>query len=195
MVGIKLKNLSIIAISCLTMLTLAGCQPAMNLSPWENYPVPSCPKTRLLKDTDIITAYRSGLGRDITDIRYEAEINGFKGNCEYIGKKGLYTAVRLNIKVEFKVTRGPAIKDKFIDFSYFVAIPEFYPKSAGRRNFTLKVKFPENRNSINVVDEELEISIPLNNLRKGPDSEVYIGFLLTPEQLEYNRKTRKKLRL
>ena len=90
-----MKNLRIIAISCLTMLTLAGCQPAMDLNPWESYPVPSCPKTQLLKDTDIITAYRSGLGRDITDIRYEAEINGFKGSCEYIGKKGEVSNIKL----------------------------------------------------------------------------------------------------
>ena len=45
----------------------------------------------------------------------------------------------------------------FIEFSYFVAIPEFYPKPAGQQIFTVKAKFPENRNSINITDEEVEV--------------------------------------
>jgi hypothetical protein len=176
-------------------LPITGCQTATDLNLWESYPVPRCPKTQLLKDTDIITAYRSEVGRDITDIHYEAEINGFDGSCEYIGKKGIYSEVKLNIKVKFKVVKGPAAQNRYVEFSYFVAIPEFYPKSAGRQNFTVRANFPENRNSINFIDEEVEISIPLKASRRGPESEVYIGFLLNPEQLENNRRKRQTPRL
>jgi len=191
----KFKNIFKIAIFCFTALTVAGCEAAKDLNPWESYPVPPCPKIQLLKDTDVITVFRSGVGRDITDIRYEAEVNGFTGNCEYIGKKGLYSKVKLVIKVEFEITRGPAAQSRLINFSYFVAIPEFYPKPSGRKIFVVKVKFPENRNTVRIVDEEVEISIPLNGSRKGPGSEIYIGFQLTPDQLKLNRQNRQTPRI
>jgi len=175
---------------CLLILFLAGCDTNKELNPWASYPVPSCPKVQLLGDTNIITAYRSGLGRDITDIRYEAEITGFKGNCEYIGKKGIYSAVKLVLKVNFEITRGPAERKRSLDFVYFIAVPEFYPKPSGRQNFNVRAKFPENRNTINITDEEVEITIPLKKGRKGPGSIIYIGFLLTAEQLNFNRQKR-----
>lgn len=172
-------------------LVLVGCSTADTINPWaKKYPIPACPKIQLLKDTDTITAYRPGPGRDITDIRYEADLQGFKGECEYIGEKGVYSAVNIVLKVGFKVTRGPAEKSRFTDVSYFVAIPEFFPSPAGRNIFTTKVRFPKNRNTMQIIDDEVEISIPLNASRKGPGTKVYIGFQMTPEQLDFNRQKR-----
>ncbi len=176
-------------------LVLAGCGSAQDINPWaKKYPVPACPKIQLLKDTDTITVYRSGPGRDITDIRYEADLKGFAGECEYIGEKGVYSAVKVTLKVGVEISRGPAEKSQLVGVSYFVAIPEFYPKPEGRQVFTAKVKFPENRNTMRILDEEVELSIPLNKTRKGPGTKVYIGFPLTPEQLEFNRQKRQNVR-
>jgi hypothetical protein len=177
-----------ILISCIIALAVMGCDTTKDINPWANYPVPSCPKIQLLKGTDVITSYRSGAGRDITDIRYEAEINGFKGNCEYLGKKGVYSEVKLIVKVDFKITRGSAAQGRSLKFPYFIAIPEFYPKPSGQQTFIVKVKFPENRNTLRIVDKEVEILIPLKGSRKGPNMEIYIGFKLTPEQLKFNRR-------
>jgi hypothetical protein len=175
---------------CLVLI-LAGCESAPDLNPWANkHPLPACPRIQLLKDTDTITAYRAGPGRDITDIRFEADLKGFAGECEYVGKDGVYSAVNVTLKVAFDITRGPAEKGRTIDVAYFVAVPEFYPKPAGRQDFTARVSFPENRNSIRIIDEEVEISIPLSATRKGPGSKIYIGFQLTPDQIEFNRQKR-----
>ncbi|MBT3990435.1 MAG: hypothetical protein HON14_10260 [Rhodospirillaceae bacterium] len=175
-------------------LVLAACGSAPDMSdlnPFgKKYPVPACPKIQLLKDTDTITAYRPGPGRDITDIRFEADLKGFTGECEYVGKDGVYSAVNVTLKVGFDISRGPAEKSRTTDVSYFIAIPEFYPKPAGRQLFTAKVRFPENRNTMRILDEEVEISIPLNTSRKGPGSKIYIGFQLTPEQISFNRQKR-----
>jgi hypothetical protein len=185
---LRIDYVSKIVISCIIALAIMGCDTAKNINPWTNYPVPSCPKIQLLKGTDIITSYTSGKGRDVTDILYEAEINGFKGSCEYIGKKGLYSEVKLLVKVNFKITRGPAAQGRFLNFSYFVAIPEFYPKPSGQQTFIVKIKFPENRNTLRIVDNEVEILIPLKGSRRGPNTEIFIGFKLTPDQLKFNRK-------
>ena len=184
-----------ITIFCVLGLVVMGCDTTKDINPWANYPVPSCPTIQLLKGTDVITAFRSGAGRDITDIRYEAEIKGFEGNCEYIGKKGIYSKVKLTLKVDFKITRGTATQGRSLDFSYFIAIPEFYPEPSGQQTFIVNIKFPENRNTLRIVDEEIEISIPLKGFRKGPETEIYIGFKLTPAQLKFNRQKVKDRRL
>ena len=176
------------ALGCLGLI-LAGCESASELNPFaKKKPLPACPKVQLLKDTDSITAYSAGPGRDITDIRYEAELKGFTGECEYIGKKGIYSKVNVTLKVGFNITRGPAEKSRSTNVSYFVAMPEFYPKPQGRQVFTTKVTFPENRNSMQILDEEIEISIPISKSRPGPTSKIYIGFQLTPEQIKFNRE-------
>jgi hypothetical protein len=190
----KLVSKNILKMTALGFLVLGltGCGVSKSINPFgDNRPIPACPKVQLLKDTDTITVYRAGPGRDITDIRFEAELKGFTGECEYIGKKGVYTAVKVILKVAFDITRGPAEKSRSTAVSYFIAIPEFYPKSAGRNIFTAKVRFPENRNTMRIVDDDVEISIPLTKTRRGPGSKVYIGFQLTPEQLEFNRQKRR----
>ena len=180
---------------CFLGLVVMGCDATKNINPWANYPVPSCPKIQLLKGTDIVTAFRSGVGRDITDIRYEGEIRGFEGNCEYIGKKGIYSKVKLTLKVDFKITRGTATQGRSLGFRYFIAIPEFYPEPSGHQTFSVNVKFPENRNTLRIFDKEIEILIPLKGSRKGPETEIYIGFKLTPDQLKFNRQKVKDRRL
>jgi len=185
-----MHNFKWAALGCLGLM-LAGCGLASDINPWaKKYGLPACPKIQLLKDTDTITAYRKGPGRDITDIRFEADLKGFTGECEYIGEKGVYSAVKVTLKVGFDISRGPAETRRTTSVSYFVAIPEFYPKPAGRNVFTAKVTFPENRNTMRIVDEEVEILIPLTKTRKGPGSKVYIGFQLTPDQLAFNRQKR-----
>mgnify|MGYP001162144344 FL=1 len=176
------------ALGCLGLI-LTGCESAKELNPFaKKKPLPACPKVQLLKDTDTITAYRAGPGRDITDIRFEAELKGFTGECEYIGKKGVYSKVNVTIKVDFDISRGPAEKSRSTNVSYFVAMPEFYPKPQGHQVFTTRVTFPENRNSMWIIDEAVEVSIPITKSRPGPNSKIYIGFQLTPEQIKFNRE-------
>ena len=70
--------------------------------------VPACPKVRLLQDADKVTVYRPGPGRDITDILYEARLEGFSGDCEYVGDGGVFHEVVLSLRAKFNLVRGPA---------------------------------------------------------------------------------------
>jgi hypothetical protein len=189
--GPKFKHTVRFCLLGFSVLFLVSCETPESLNPFgEKQPVPACPKIRLLKDMDIITVYRPGSGRDITDIRFGGEIIGFKGECEYIGKRGVYSNVVVVLKVDFKITRGPAEKSQLVSIPYFIAIPEFYPSASGRSDFNFRVNFPKNKNLMRISDQEVEISIPLTVTRKGPNSKIYIGFQLTPDQLEFNRKRR-----
>ncbi len=39
-----------------------------------------------------------------------------------------------------------------------------------------------------IRDEQVTMSVPLNDVWTGPDYEIYLGFQLNAEQLEYNRR-------
>jgi hypothetical protein len=70
-----------------------------------------------------------------------------------------------------------------------VAIPAFYPKPAAKQVFQVSFKFPEgNINTMMVRDEEVRITLPLGADQSSSDVPVYVGFQLTSEQLNFNRK-------
>ncbi len=154
-------------------------------------PVPACPKIKVLADAGNLTLYRSGPGRDITDILMEAEIVGFSGACEYVGEDGIYEQVKVELEgILFEVTRGPASRLRKAKLRYFVKIPDFYPSPRGAQEFDFSISFPENRNSIQVSDGGIEIAIPLKTGARGADFEIYLGFVLSEEQVERNRQRR-----
>jgi hypothetical protein len=146
-------------------------------------PVP-CPKVFLTEDTAHITAFRPGPGRDITDIDFQADLTGYTGSCVYDEKK-----LTVDLNVAFDVTRGPANATRKVAFNYFVAIPKVYPSAAGKRVFDVGFAFQPNQSRARFGDE-IEVDVPLAKATDGPSYEIYLGFQLTPEQLDYNRKHR-----
>ena len=150
--------------------------------------MPACPTVRFLRDADKVTVYRPGPGQDITDILYEAKLTGLSGDCEYVGKDGVFHEVVISLRVKFDLVRGPADLTRIAELKYFVAIPEFFPAPEGKRQFVRRVRFPPGRNNITITDDFVEIRIPLTKDRKGPGSRVYIGFHLTQDQLNLNRR-------
>ena len=133
--------------------------------------------------------------REVSNIIFEAELTGFKGDCEYLGEDGDYDRVGLSLNVSLDIIRGPAAKTPKIEFSYFVALPDFFPHPNGKVHFSRVLEFPKGINSMSFVDEEIEITIPLNKQRRGPETKILIGFDLTKSQLEFNRQTLRDQRL
>lgn len=174
------------------LVILGGCS-VVNEIPLigKSAPVPPCPKIRILADAGNITQYRQGPGRDITDILLEAEITAFRGACEYEGEDGIYHQVKVELEgILFDVTRGPASRMRKAKLRYFVKIPHFYPSPLGAAEFDFPIAFPENRNSIQVSDGGIEINIPLKGGMRGADFNIYLGFVLTAEQIQRNRQRR-----
>ena len=169
---------------------LMACEASGDLNPFygPKVVVPACPTVKLLRDADKVTAYRPGPGRDITDILYEAKLAGFSGECEYVGDGGTFHEVVVSVRAKFDLVRGPADATRMAELKYFVAIPEFFPAPEGKRQFVRRVRFPTGRNNITINDDFVEIRIPLTKDRKGPGSRVYIGFHLTQDQLNLNRR-------
>ena len=80
-------SLAVLGVFC---SVLTACEATDDLNPFYGPKVvlPACPTVRFLRDADKVTVYRPGSGRDITDILYEAKLEGFVGDCEYVGDGG-----------------------------------------------------------------------------------------------------------
>jgi len=179
-------------VAAIGLVALAGCSDTGFFG--SKIIPPSCPTATILEDANRITVYRPGTGRDIADIVYEARLLGVEGDCSYeIDKKGrtttetTYKAVKMNMRPRFVVTPGPALTGFSMPVEYFVAMPEFYPKPEGRAEFSRSVETSPARTQVDVTDANIEISVPLNEKRRGEAIGVFIGFVLTDEQLRENR--------
>lgn len=161
-------------------LALASC------SVFGKKETPPCPPVFILADASSLTKFRPGPGRDLTDVEYEAEIQGYTGGCKYDDKGAV-----IDLQVIFSVKRGPADTDRKADFSYFVAIPLYYPSPDAKAEFATTVTFPEGQNYVRYTDEEVVMRVPVKDKDVISKYEIYIGFQESPEELDRNRASKK----
>ncbi len=163
-------------------LALSGCD---SLSRLQKKTPPPCPPVYIMSDAAKITKYRSGGGRDLTDVEMEGEVVAFKGDCVYDAKGGEVT-----LQLAFELRRGPAAAGRTLDVTYFVAVPKFYPAPEAKGVFTFPVTFPDTVDRIRVTDEEVSLRLPVRTKELIDNYEVYIGFQMSPEELEMSRRAK-----
>lgn len=161
-------------------LALSGCD---SMSRLQKKVPPPCPPVYIMSDAAKMTKFRPGTGRDLTDVEMEGEIVAFKGDCVYDSNGGDVT-----LKLAFELRRGPAAQGKTLDVSYFVAMPKFYPAPEAKGEFTFQATFPDNVDILRVTDEEVTVRVPVRTKELIDNYEIYLGFQLTPEELENNRR-------
>jgi hypothetical protein len=158
---------------------LAGCSVFSKPAP-----SPACPRVSLVPDVAEEVGYREGTGRDITDIRYRATIADAKGDCRY-SSDGL----SMDMTVTLYAERGPALASRDpADFEYFVALADPNRQVVSKAVFKGRVVFPAGQDRVSFPDEITIGPVRLPDRNLGPDYTVLLGFQLTPEQLEENRR-------
>lgn len=161
-------------------LVLASC------SVFQKKEIPPCPPVYILADAGKLTKFRPGAGRDLTDVEFEAEVQGYTGGCTYDEKGAL-----VDLQVNFVVKRGPADTDRKAEFSYFAAIPHFYPAPEAKAEFPVTVEFPEGTNYVKFTDEEVVMRVPVKDKDIINKYEIYLGFQQSTEELDRNRAGKK----
>lgn len=142
-----------------------------------------CPTVSIVGDAARLTQYREGPGRDLTDVRYRAEISNVQFSCRYRRDGGLTAALAIDIVA----TRGPAAEDGSGNFPFFVAIADSRQNILAKEVFDSAIEFaPRQRRA--GVREEIDQELPLAGEDSGANYEVLVGFQLTAEQLEQNRR-------
>lgn len=168
------KYLATVGLAAVAAMVFSGCS-------FE--PVPPCPGIRIDTATSSLTEFKPGDGRDITDIKYQAEIVSFEGTCKFDDD-----GVEAVMDIDMIVAGGPAAQPGPIDLYYFVAIPRFFPDPVGKKVFTRSYRLPAGgARRERITESNVRIFVPLEDRLTAAGYDIYLGFQLTDEQLKYNR--------
>jgi hypothetical protein len=164
----------------LGLVALSGCFGASG-------PPKPCPRVGVLDEAQRLVRFAPGAGRDLTDVRFEAEIGVQRGECNYTKKDSL---LEVDIAVEIRAVRAPNAGRRG-DFEYFVAVADRGQRILDRQTFTLQIPFEADRRSAGAL-EELSQSIPLRPNQLGNEFEIIVGFVLSADEVAYNRQLRRR---
>lgn len=149
-------------------------------------PEPPCPRAYILDDTSQVIQFREGGGSDLVDVRFEGRIVDVASECTH-GDNG-YVDVALAFL--WIASRGPAAEGNVGHYAYFVAVTDPDRNIVAKEIFEVAVDFAGNRlNATRREDVTQRIVVPSGGDARG--YQVFIGFQLTRDQLEYIRSRRR----
>ncbi|MGH7185187.1 MAG: hypothetical protein ACREIB_02775 [Pseudomonadota bacterium] len=124
----------------------------------------------------------AGEGRTRDDIAFEARIIGVGGQCEFTDD-----LQRVTVEMELRIegARGPALKTDDAPLSYFVAIIAPDGQVLARKEFETAIPLDDDRA---IIGEELEYEIPLPEGRRAASYTLFVGLVVTEEELAANRQ-------
>ncbi|MGH6940092.1 hypothetical protein [Hypericibacter sp.] len=169
-----------LALSGILSLGLAACGGADNRGP-----PPPCPRIVTVSDAAHLTRFQ-GPGRDVKDVQFEAQIGDIRSSCVYIVESDNKTRIETTMQVQTVASRGPAMAAKSAQFQYFVAIAKIGTGPLARQAFDVEIALEGNDVRAQSVDE-LTQTIPLQSGENGDNYAIYVGLVLTPEELKFNR--------
>ncbi len=142
-----------------------------------------CPRVDTLIGADRITQFLPGPARDLTDIEFEGTIARVRSDCDY-DRNGF---VEVSATIDMVFSRGPAMRDDTARFEYFVAVAGPGDEIIDKQNFVLDIPFTEGATRVAARDEITQ------EFSHDPDIDargyrIFIGFQLTREQLDYQRR-------
>ncbi|MEQ8602518.1 MAG: hypothetical protein RIB45_04305 [Marivibrio sp.] len=156
------------------LLLVAGCAAQRDVAI-------DCPEIRIPADTERLTRFRDGAGRDITDVRLQAEVTYLSGSCSVEDEE-----ITLNFPILVAGQRGPANEEGASDVRLFVAVTNRDREVLSRRELPLRLTFPGNKVRVN-AREEISIEIPKTEDQRPRNFLIFLGFALAPAELDYNR--------
>ena len=161
-----------------TVLVVAGCASA------DDDPR-ACPRVAILQDAATVTVFTEPGALDLTDVLARGALSNIRGGCEYFDDE---------VEIEFDVTlsaeRGPALTASQFSFDYFVSILTPEDVVYAKEVFRTPVAFPSGVFRAGSL-ESLSQSIPIQEGSDARGFSVLIGFQLSEDQVEYNRRSRR----
>lgn len=175
----QFRALKVLMSGLVTLMVLAACTSA------DDDPR-ACPRVAILDDAANVTVFNEPGAVDLTDVVARAALSNIRGGCEYFDEE-----VDVTFDVTLSAERGAALSGNQTSFDYFVTILDPTGIVIAKQVFRTPVVFPEGVFRAGAL-ESLEQTIPLPV--EGADARAYsilLGFQLTPEQVKYNRRSRR----
>lgn len=158
----------------------------------EEKPEP-CPRITVLRNASELTKFKEGPGRDLIDVLYEAKITNVLSLCEYdVDYDTRVGEINAQVAPVISALRGPADTSRIAELSYFVAVVDQDKKILQKNRFPLRLGFPGNLTQNEVRDEPVTLTIKTDGSTDGADYEIYVGFQLSREELEYNERIKQR---
>jgi hypothetical protein len=165
-------------------LALAGCggavDTASSLLGTKSRP---CPRALLVGDAQRLVDLAPG-PISAESVRLTARVTLPVAECDYEEDK-----ILVDLSVPIDARRGPQLPSGSLQFDlrYFVAVTDRFGKVLGKRIFTTELTMGGDEQRTSEL-EQIEQIIPLGPGQDGNSFIIYIGFQLTREQLDFNRK-------
>lgn len=153
---------------------------------------PDCPRVSVLNDASTLTRLAPGPGRDLVDVDYRAEISDVRSGCRFATEeKKQMDKLVIAVAPTFIATRGPANESGKADFEYFVSVVGPGKEILNQQRFPVSIAFPGNHTRVEVRQDDppVSIDIPLRD-EQTERYEIIMGFQLSRDELDYNRRSR-----
>ena len=160
------------------LIVLAGC--ASDESPARLV----CPPATIPEDSAQLVAFAGG-GRDLTDVRYDLQVTDVALNCELERDDDART-LATELGVRFVAEKGPANREGVATGRYYVAVVGPDGAVLSRQSFPVEIELPGNQTRV-AVARYLSPTIPVAEGAATDAYTIYVGLVLTPEQLRFNR--------
>ena len=155
-------------------LVLAGCG--------SDAPPPLCPPVGTPAPLDTFTQFEPGSGRDLTQVRFSGRLAAINSACEYDTD-----GVDVELAIQMVVERGPADRDRNAELQYFVAVENGPGNITAKQVFDVAIPFEGNSRRLARL-EEISLQIPPAGEQGFSRTRILVGFQLSAEQLEHNRR-------
>jgi len=174
MIGRKLVWLAPAALA----LFLGGCGPSAK----EEMASSLCPTPFTVQDTQTLTRFKPGAGRDPRDIAFQAEIGNTASACK-LGK----AQMELTLYVQVGVEAGPSASTGTTSVPYFVRVLDASGAIVQGREFNADFKLSA-KNPRGMSQEELTLRLPFDKPADVASYRIAVGLKPTPEELDYARR-------
>jgi len=150
-------------------------------------PPPPCPAVSILPQTGYVTKF-AGNGTDLSDIAYEAKVEMPVSPLCWYSEDENPAYIRTALQVKVNVARGPKFTGDHVSLKYFIAITGPGGERVKKELFDSDVDFSKGQVNSFTIDEIDPIKIFPKANENGDYYRIYVGFDLTKEELDYNKR-------
>lgn len=163
-------------LACALVLFLAAC----NSAPKPEMP---CPEAGLMPNADVTLVRKdTSAGFDASNVAVKARFGNYRGACKIARQGGIDYTLEMDIMVSKPVAdQGPAVQK----LPYFIAVLSPDEQILSRNAFETKAEF-NNWGQARLRDKHV-VNVPESDPVKASKYKIVAGFILSPEELEYNR--------
>ena len=120
-----------------------------------------------------------------SNVGFTGEITGVDGFCRYTGDN----PITMEIDIDFALGRGPKADGNERTYEYFVAVTRRNRAVINKETFSFTTRFPGGSDRTTHSERLEGIVIPrANETISGSNFEVLVGFVLSEEELAFNRQ-------